>query len=94
MRMPFVVMAFVAMIVTFVVVIFMDVAFVLMACSSSLSRIGLQVAFDSVGGTQRFAFPARHGEPIELPLWPFSGCKLLVPACMPFAFKPPHWAAA
>jgi hypothetical protein len=46
----------------------MDMAFVLMAWISSLSRIRLQVAFDSVGRTQRFAFQARRGEPIELPL--------------------------
>jgi hypothetical protein len=72
------------------------VAFVLVAWSSSLSRIRLQVAFDSVGGTQRFAFPARRCEPIELPMWRFPGCRPLVPACMPSVFtcRPPHLAAA
>jgi hypothetical protein len=60
--MAFVVMAFMTVIVAFVLV-----------ARRSLSCFWLKVVFDGVGRTQRFAFQARRSEPIALPLWRFPG---------------------
>ncbi len=62
-----VVVALVVMVMAFVSMV---VAFVrgFMLLGGFIRCAGLRVAFDGVCGTQRFAFQARRGEPIEMPL--------------------------
>ncbi len=69
-------MAFVVVVVAFVIM-----AFVFVACSSSFRRVRLKVVFEGVGRTQRFAFQVRRGEPIAMPRWRFCGRKPTVQAC-------------
>ena len=68
-----VVVAFVIVVVAFVIAAFVGVTI------RNLGRTGGGVVIEGVGRTQRFAFQARRGEPIELPIslstWLPNNCR-------------------